>query len=71
MRWHHAVMSAVLVTCGAGCPHDHMRDGFLDRAARKDTKEGQERECPAGQTWKWACTQSDDEDEQTCDWGCK
>ncbi len=64
MRWRHGVMSAVLLTAGTGCPHDHMRDGFLDRAARKDTREAQEQECPPGQSWKKDCDKADEDDGQ-------
>ncbi len=48
-----------LLLVGAGCPHDHMRDGVLDRATRKDTREQveDEEECPPGQTWKENCEQ--------------
>jgi hypothetical protein len=63
-------MSAVLLLTGTGCPHDYMRDGFIDRAARKDAKEAQEQECPPGQTWKWDCPKKEGDDKE-CDWRCK
>ena len=71
MRWSHGVVSAVLLTAGTGCPHDHMRDGILDRAARKDTREALKKQCPPGQKLKRLCDEPDDEDEQKCPWECQ
>lgn len=73
MRWYHAVMSTVWLTAGTGCPHDHMRDGFIDRAARKDTKETleQEQDCPPGQVLKWQCAKTEGDERQECKWVCK
>lgn len=70
MCWRHGVMSAVLLLTGTGCPHDHMRDGFLDRAARKDAKEARKHECPPGQTWQVVCDESA-EDESDCEGSCR
>ena len=69
MRWLHGAVSAVLLLAGTGCPADHMRDGFIDRAARKDTKESLKHECPPGTSWQKVCDKSD-EDESDCEWGC-
>ncbi len=46
-----------------------MRDGFIDRAARKDEKEALKQQCPPGQSWQKVCKESD-EDELECKWGC-
>lgn len=67
-------MSAVLLTTGTGCPHDHMRDGFLDRAARKDTRKAQEQECPPGQSLNEDCDEHDEgggPDDSKCPLVCK
>lgn len=70
MRWRHGVMSAVLLTAGTGCPHDHMRDGFLDRAARKDTREAIEAaECPPEEAEEVCETNAQGVWE--CQWVCK
>jgi hypothetical protein len=69
MRWRHGLMSAVLLLTGTGCPHDHMRDGFIDRAARKDEKEALKHPCPPGESWQKVCKESD-EGESECKWGC-
>lgn len=69
MRWRQGVVSTVLLTAGTGCPHDHMRDGFIDRAARKDTREALEQECPPGKSWGRVCTK-DAEGTEHCKQEC-
>lgn len=69
MRWRHGVMSAVLLLTGTGCPHDPRRDGFIDRAARRDEMEALKHQCPRGQSWQRVCDEPDD-DESECEWGC-
>ncbi len=59
MRWRQGVISAVLLTTGAGCPHDHMREGFLDRAARKDTRDAMKEECEPGEELTRVCKKNE------------
>jgi hypothetical protein len=59
MRWRHGVVSAVLLAAGTGCPHDHMREGFLDRAARKDTRDAMEQECLPGEELREDCKENE------------
>jgi hypothetical protein len=70
MLWLHGIVSAVLLLAGTGCPQDHMRDGFIDRAARKDVKEARKHECPPGTSWQTLCEESD-EDELDCEGSCR
>lgn len=71
MHWSRASIWLWLLLVGAGCPHDHMRDGFLDRAARKDTREQVEgkHECPPGQTLTRDC--EEDVPDEECPMRCQ
>ncbi len=70
MDWCRASVWLCLLMVGAGCPHDHMRDGFLDRAARKDMRENleDEEECPPEKSWQQDCKNR--LPDGSCRWEC-
>lgn len=62
-------LGGLLLIFGTACPVEWRKDGFNDRAARKDARARLQVECPVGKTSKWVC--DDPEEEDSCMWTCE
>ena len=68
MGWSKAMMLAVLLGLGTGCPEEWRKGGVMDRAAAKDIKENLAHPCADDAPRVWRC--AEDEPEESCGWRC-
>lgn len=70
MGWRKAVMLAVLLGMGTGCPEEWRKEGAIDRAVAKDVKANLEQEkiCPDGRPTEWHCR--GEGPAKKCRWEC-